>query len=273
MKLRLTIIALHIASFINAQMILNAETLRVNMLKNKDAWSGNIGLSFSYTKNTNDIFNINSNLAIGYNGGKHIWMAISNINFNKVEGVAFQNSGVQHFRYNYKLSDQIAFESFVQGQYDEVFAIRFRGLAGMGTRFELFKAKSLSAVETNKKSRVFFGTLVMYEYERASEIENNIIRRDFRSSNYLTFSIYPTNQVTIISTTYYQPQIDQWKDYRLSSELNLQIGFSSKNEDEKKGFWDRLTMNLSFNYNYDSFPVASIPKQQLNISNGLLYAF
>lgn len=261
-------------SYSNAQMILNAESLRVNMLKNKEHWSGSVGLSFSYTKNTTDIYNISSNLALGYNGGENLWMIISNINFNKAESVAFQNSGVQHLRYNRQTNRNVTFEAFLQGQYDEVFAIKFRSLAGVGARFELFKNKKevTDNTEDNKsKSRIFIGSLAMYEYEKASEIENNKIRRNFRSSNYLTFSLYPTDQVTIISTTYYQPRFDKLKDYRLSSEIGIRVGFSSIKEADKKSFWDKLEMNLSFNYNYDAFPVLTIPKRQYNISNGLIY--
>ena len=212
----------------NAQMILNAENLRVDMLKNKEEWSGNVGLSFSFTKNNNDIYNINSNLALGYNGGENLWMIISNINFNKAEGIAYQNSGVQHFRYNRQTNRNITFEAFLQGQYDKVFAIKFRGLAGLGARFELFKNKKEVKGDTKKnntedkrsKSRIFVGSLAMYEYEKATEIENNLIRRNFRSSNYLTFSIYPTDKVTIISNTYYQPRFDKFNDFRLSIELS-----------------------------------------------------
>ena len=263
-------------SYSHAQMILNAESLRVDMLKNKEHWSGNAGLSFSFTKNTIDIYNIRSNLALGYNGGENLWMIISNINFNKAEGVEFQNSGVQHFRYNRQTNKNITFEAFLQGQYDQIFAIKFRGLTGLGARFELFKNKKEvkdNTPDKRSKSRVFVGSLAMYEYEQASEIENNIIRRDFRSSNYLTFSLSPTDQVTIINTTYYQPRFDKLKDFRLSSEISLRVGFSSKKEADKKSFWDKLEMNLSFNYNYDAFPVLSIPKRQYNISNGLQYTF
>jgi len=275
-SLIILLITLFCLSFCNAQMILNAESLRVDMLKGSKNWSGNLGLSLSFTKNTNDIFNISTNVAIGYNGGENLWMLISNINLLKIEDDSFQNSGVQHFRYNREISDRIAFEAFLQGQYDQVYAIDFRGLSGMGPRFELTKEKETSDITENtdkkQRSRIFLGTLIMYEYERASEVESNIIRRDFRSSNYLSFSLFPSDQVSIISTTYFQPRIERLKDFRVSSEINLSIGFSSKKENEEKGFWDKLSLNISFSYNYDAFPVLSIPKTQYSLFNGLTYS-
>lgn len=272
----IVVIFLFSSFHVSAQMILNAEALRVNMLKHKNDWSGRVVLSFNYTKNTNDIYTINSNLALGYNGGKNLWMIISNLNFNKAEGVAFQNSGIQHLRYNRQLTKRFTWEAFLQGQYDGVFEIEFRGLAGSGVRFEMTQnnRKSIHGdKEKKQKSRIFVGSLIMYEYEKASEVEANIIRRDFRNSTYLSVSMFPTNQVTIVGTAYYQPRLDKLEDYRISSELNINIGFSSNTDDDEQSFWNRLQMVLSFSYNYDAFPVLSIPKTQYNISNGLIYAF
>lgn len=261
------------STYSNAQMILNAETLRVSMLKDKENWAGSAGISFSFIKNTDEISNIATNVAVGYNGGKNLWMIISNINFIKIEGDAFQNSGVQHLRYNRELNDKMALEAFVQGQYDKVYKVDFRGLAGVGARFKLTKIDSSEDNAKKEKNRVYFGTLIMYEYEKSSEIEMNVTSKDFRSSNYLSFSLYPTNQFSIVSTTYYQPRIDLLKDYRLSTVVDLNLGFSPKDENKEGGFWSKLTFNLAFSYNFDSVPVVSVPKTQYSLTNGLKYNF
>ena len=260
-------------SFCNAQMILNAENLRVSMLKGKENWAGSAGVSFSFIKNTNEIFNVNTNIAVGYNGGENLWMIISNINFNKADGDAFQNSGVQHFRYNRELNNRITFEAFVQGQYDKISNVDFRGLAGLGLRFELTNHDKKTDDSDKKNGRIYFGSSIMYEYEESTEQAVNVFQRDIRGNNYLSFSLYPSKLFTIVSTTYYQPKIDLLKDYRLSSVLDLNIGFSSNDKEEVKRFWDKLTFNISFSYNYDAFPVIAIPKTQYSLTNGLRYNF
>ena len=260
-------------TFCDAQMILNAETLRVSMLKGKENWAGNAGVSFNFIENTNEIFNVSTNVAVGYNGGKNLWMIISNINFNKIDGDAFQNSGVQHFRFNRELSQRMAFEAFVQGQYDKISNVDFRGLGGIGLRFELTDHNKKVENAEKGKSRVYFGTSVMYEYEKSTEDDMNIFQRDVRSSNYLSFTLYPTKLFTIVSTTYYQPKVNLLKDYRLSSIIDLNIGFSSNDKNEDKRFWDKLTFNMTFSYNYDAFPVSTIPKTQYSLTNGLRYNF
>jgi len=269
---RLLLLLLLSTTFCNAQIILNAENLRVNMLKGKEKWAGNAGVSFSYIKNTEEIYNIATNVTVGYNGGENLWMIISNINFSKSGGESFANSGVQHLRYNRELNDQMAFETFVQGQYDKIFKIDFRGLAGAGARFKLTKPK-IKNDSVIENSRIYFGTLLMYEYEKASELDISIISKDFRSSNYLSFSLNPTSNFSVISTTYYQPRVDLLKDYRLSSVIDLTFGFASNDESEDKNFWNRLTFNMSFSYNYDAVPVTSVPKEQYSLANGLKYKF
>jgi hypothetical protein len=242
------------------------------MLKDKENWAGIAGVSFSYIKNTDEIYTVATNVALGYNGGENLWMIISNINFNKSGGESFSNSGVQHLRYNREINDQMAFETFVQGQYDKIFKVDFRGLAGAGARFKLTKPK-IKNDQLIEKNRVYFGTLLMYEYEKVSEIDRSVISKDFRSSSYLSFSLNPTNNFSVISTTYYQPRLDLWKDYRLSSVIELTFGFSTNDKTKAKSFWDKLTFNMFFSYNYDAVPVASITKTQYSFTNGLKFNF
>ncbi len=221
-----------IASFLsiilcNSQTVMNSETLRVDMLKGEEHWAGSASLNFNITKNTNNIFAVSTNVGVGYNGDKNLWMIISNLNFIKLSGEAFANSGSQHFRYNRKSdSSIITFEAFLQGQYDKISNISFRGLGGFGARFDLSKKKDPNNDKKNRP-RFFLGALVMHEYENSSEFETNIIQKDRRSSNYLSFTL-PYNGVKIVSTTYYQPKMNLLKDYRLSSDLIMNIKFPKK---------------------------------------------
>ena len=266
-----------ITSFVQSQTILNAESLRVAMLKGNESWSGEAGLSFSFVKNTINNYNFNTNVAFGYNGGDNLWMIISNLSFDKSGGSEFQNSGVQHIRYNRQINETLTFEAFMQGQYDAISRIDFRGLIGIGPRFDFSKKRDSNNKKISPKSRIFLGTLIMYEYEKSSELDMDVKRKDLRGSNYLSFSLYPSDQVEIISTTYYQPKLNMFKDYRISSVLGLEIALGSKSntdETKKKGsFWDKLSFNVYFTYNYDAFPVVSIPKTQYSLTNGLSFNF
>lgn len=295
MKFTITFLFILIISitYSKAQTVINAETLRVDILKNvnKNKWVGSASLNFFIKKNTTDFFAISTNVGIGYNGGDNLWLIISDISFSKLSGDSFINSGSQHFRYNRKFEKSIiSLEAFLQGQYDDISNIDFRGLAGIGPRFDFSRAED-KVVDKDKRIRIFIGTLVMYEHEKSTELDNKIIQKDIRSSNYLSFTL-PFNGLKIVSTTYYQPKIELLKDYRISSDLNIFIDFPKKEVTvndtyeieyhymaytrtvtKSNSFWENMHFNISFRYYYDAFPVSGIPKTQYGITNGLSYDF
>ncbi len=101
----------------------------------------------------------------------------------------------------------------------------------------------------------------MYEYEEASD--NSIaILRDFRGSMYLSFSLYPLENLSIVSTTYYQPLIKQLSDFRVSNETSLALKI-----------FDNLAFKTSFTFNFDTEPIVGIPETQYELTNGIIYTF
>jgi len=235
----------------SAQEVFNIESLRETT---DSKWMGSIGLNIGLIKNTNDIFWISNNVHVQYNDKTNYWLIYNNLSFQKLGGNSFVNRGTQHLRYNRKIAEKTKLEAFIQTQYDAISEIDFRGLIGAGPRFKLSDNDSIY--------RIYLGTLVMYEYEKTSGVDGKIIQRDFRGSSYLSFSIYPTKAITIISTTYYQPKLKFFNDYRLSSGTSLVFKIVKK-----------LSFTTNFNYSYDAFPVESIPKAQYELTNGLLYEF
>ena len=176
------------------------------------------------------------------------------MSFQKLEGASFINRGIQHLRYNYKINESIKLEAFVQSQYDAISEIDFRGLIGIGPRFKLSNNDACY--------RIYLGTLAIYEYEKTSGIEGEIIERNIRGSSYLSFSFYPTDAISIVSTSYYQPILKELADYRLSNNTTLSFKIIEK-----------LSFTTNFNYSYDAFPVQGIPKTQYDLTNGLSYNF
>nr|WP_321237297.1 DUF481 domain-containing protein [uncultured Psychroserpens sp.] len=232
--------------------VINVETLR----KPSDSakWTGSVSLDVSLIKNKNDIFRIANKAHIQYNDKINLWLFINDLNFQKIEGNSLVNRGTQHLRYNRRISPRVKWEAFVQAQYDAISEIDFRGLLGTGPRFKLLE---------NENYRFYLGTLIMYEYEKASNTVDNRKQNDARGSAYLSFSMYPTETISLISTSYYQPRIDAFSDYRLSSNTSLLFKI-----------YKNLAFKTNFNYYYDAVPVsAAIPKTQFELTNGLLYSF
>ena len=143
-------------------------------------------------------------------------------------------------------------EVFIQSQYDAVSDIKFRGLLGLGPRFKLSQ---------NEKCRYDIGTLLMFEHEEANDPSTQILR-DFRGSTYFSCSLYPLENLSIVSTTYYQPLLKQFSDFRISNETSIAFRIL-----------DNLAFKTSFIYNFDANPILNIPKTQYELTNGIIYSF
>ena len=151
--------------------ILNAESLR--KVTDTSGYSGSASLDFQLKRNVNDFFTISSNVHLQYKMNKHLVLFKNDVDFQKIEGEKLSNSFISHLRYNYKITPTIAWEAFLQGQYNKVNLINFRGLAGFGPRFKL------SQLENYK---FYLGSLVMYEYEEVLDGQYTPIQRDMRGS-------------------------------------------------------------------------------------------
>jgi putative salt-induced outer membrane protein YdiY len=125
-------------------------------------------------------------------------------------------------------------------------------LIGLGPRFKLSQ---------NKNFRYYLGTLLMYEHEEVNDPLTKILR-DFRGSTYFSCSLYTIENLSIVSTTYYQPLLKQFSDFRISNETS--IAFRILNN---------LAFKTTFIYNFDAEPIVNIPRTQYELTNGLIYSF
>ena len=236
---------------INIQaQIINTESMR--MVTDTTGWSGLIGLNIAFSKNTKTLLRIKNTIHIQYKTNKHLVMFINKIGFESADNADFVNKGVQHLRYNYYINKKLAWEFFLQNQYNAISKIDFRELAGTGLRYKLSQSE---------KYKFYLGSTIMYEYEKTLESPNRV-HKDWRNSNYFTFSLFFNDNISLISTSYYQPNLAHFSDYRIAHQSAL-----------KFKVYKNLSFKTAFNFTYDTFPVVGIPKQEYEITNGLVYRF
>ncbi len=240
------------ASNLGAQaQILNVESLR--QVSDSSKLSGYVQLDFDLEKNKNKKIELTNTIHVQYAIPKHLILGISEIKFNKLNSEDFSNKQTQHLRYNYKINKHWQWEVFGQYQRDAISYIQNRSLAGTGPRIKL---------TTNDNYRLYLGLLSMYEFEHIKSALQNSFERTVRNSSYFSFSLYPNQQVSIVSTSYYQPQYANFKDYRLSSDNAISVTLHKN-----------LSMTSDFTYTYDTRPARSIPRQQYELTLGLTYSF
>jgi hypothetical protein len=248
-RLFILLVLLSMGTGLRAQ-VLNVESLR--KVTDTSGLSGYVGVNFSLIRNVNEFVVLGSDILLQYKMNDHLVLLKNDIRFLKIEGEDFANNGITHLRYNYRFHPRIRWEVFAQAQYNRVALIDFRGLLGTGPRFKL---------TDKEKYKFYLGTLVMYEYE---ELADGVtpINRDIRGSAYLSFSLYPSERVTIVSTTYYQPLFKQFSDFRISSDSTLAVELLKP-----------LSLTVSYQFFYDPFPAVGIPTSQYNFTTGLTYSF
>jgi hypothetical protein len=126
--------------------------------------------------------------------------------------------------------------------------IESRSLIGVGPRYKINKSE---------KTVFYIGSLLMQEFEKASDNTKTMSYQ--RLSNYLSLSIKnKAKTLELTSVVYYQPNINFWEDYRLSSQTNLAFNITS-----------RLQFVNSINYGYDSYAPSNVSKKNIILSNGL----
>ena len=177
-------------------------------------WSGSAGIDFAVTKNTQLIQNLGGKAHVQLHVGRSRFLLLGEISYLRTEGSNLTNSAFGHLRYNYKINRFLTWEAFTQTQYNQITKIQQRTLLGTGPRFRLAKTEKLM---------LYLGTLYMYEYE---EVTEEPIHRDHRMSSYLALSWYPKDKIELGSTTYYQPLLSGFSDYRISSDNYLELGLT-----------------------------------------------
>jgi hypothetical protein len=236
-------------STVARSQILNIEQERIN--SDTSGWAGSAKTSFQYSKNGQELWSAGAYMHIQYKANRSTYLSLSEYNLTKASGSDFINAGAQHFRYNYKLNDWITGEMFTQFQFNKVLKVKFRCLLGIGPRIKIIKTKPLS---------LYIGTSYMYEYEKL--YDTDVLYRNHMLSCYLSTTLKIQDNLSLISTTYFQPKINKLSDHRVLSQSDLKIGITK-----------HFSFLISYIYSYDAFPVIGVPNETHYLGNSLIFNF
>jgi len=233
----------------NAQ-VLNVESLRIR--SDTTGWFGDVGLSAAYINSENTVVQAQGKAQVQLKQKRDLFLFLANYNILKGDGAALVDDYMFHLRYNVKINKWIRWEAFGQFQSNEIVNIERRILIGTGPRFKL---------ADNKSIRIYLGTLAMREFEQESGTER-IYHDDYRVSSYLSFNVKLAETVEFVSTTYYQPKITGFEDYRILNQSTLHIAAGK-----------HFVFNCNYQYIFDARPAVGIINHTSNASTGLAYRF
>ena len=230
--------------------IVNVESRRIQT--DTTGWAGSFGGNVNLSKNVDRVFSASAFAHLQYKNSKNLFLFLGDYSFLKGAQKKYTDNTFFHLRYNHKFSNLIRWEIFTQLQTNKITKIDNRFLAGMGPRLKLSGSGML---------QVYLGVLFMYEYEREL-VEPPVSHHNARNSSYLSFTLKPTSNLEIISTTFYQPRLDKWGDFRILNQESANLAITQK-----------LSATINWNYLYDQFPVGGVPKSNYTFSTGFRYAF
>lgn len=230
---------------IGLSQILNVEQQRI--VTDTTGWAGSISLATSASQFTKTLFSFNGNAHAQYKNDKNLALFILNYTVVNADGESFDDRGYAHFRYNHEFNDLFRGEIFTQIQSNSLLKVNQRTLLGIGPRLKLSQYEN---------AKFYFGLAYMYEYE---VLKDNIeINSDHRLSSYFTFTLVPQEVIKLTNTTYIQPLIKNFIDYRVSNETLLSFDITNN-----------LSFNASLNFLYDAVPPPDVPGLNYFLRNGV----
>ena len=164
------------------------------------------------------------------------------------EEINLQNAWFLHGRFNYQFSELLRFESFIQGQYNQLLVVEQRNLIGAGLRVKWMDKERFSG---------YAGNSYMYEVEYSERAGTT--NYNHRNSTYLTLSYTAkTGRFSVANTVYYQPLYRNFSDYRILEQFRLEIPLSG---------W--LRVFTLYNYYFDSQTPLNTEEYTPNLNIGV----
>ncbi|WP_029035622.1 DUF481 domain-containing protein [Salinimicrobium terrae] len=230
-RILLLSLALLIPGLVSAQLV-NIESKR--MQTDSVRFALNADFSFNHTNNDGiQVNQVDAGLTTQLKSKdlRKIYFLIGNYKLIDSEERNLQNSWFLHGRFNYKFTEVLRFETFLQGQYNQLLVVEQRNLIGAGLRVKFVEKERFIG---------YVGNSYMYEVEfseRAGTTHYN-----HRNSTYLTLSYTAkSKKYSVANTVYYQPLYRDFDDYRILEQFRLDIPLSS---------W--LKVFTIYNYYFDS---------------------
>ncbi len=228
----------------------NTEPFRV--ATEKLGFSVRSELNFTLMAGNTDFQYLGTNTRFNYNWGSDYSFLAANGGFGQSDGESFFSQALIHLRNVHKVSRRVRLEEFIQYNNDRKLLLQHRYLLGGGFRLKIIDREKVEFRIGNS----FFFEYEAYDLEPESEQVRD--KSSLRLSTYVTVELGLKNDVSVISTSYVQPDTEDINDVRILSNSGLKVKLSSK-----------VDLTAECNIRYDSRPVEDIKKFDLMTKLGI----
>ena len=180
-----------------------------------------------------------------------------NYQYGESGGVRDKNKAFIHGRHIHQLTPKYAWEGFAQASSDEFTRLTLRLLLGGGARLSLWQGSGTR--------QGYFGLGGFYEKEKldleSSDTADNRTTA-WRANAYFVIKTAFNDNVSVVSTTYYQPNLERFGDFRAIEDASLVSKLTEK-----------LAAKISLDISHDSEPPAGVKQTDTTIKVGLDVSF
>lgn len=187
-----------------------------------------------------------------YEPGKHTYIFIAELDYQRANGIGLLDFGFAHFRVNWLKQRKLSYETFAQISYDHARGLDLRTLYGGDIRYRLLD---------NEKLEAYASTGLMFETEKWKHpysgqfIHSGILK----STNYINVRYHINDMLNLNNVTYYQAGLDEklWRN-RVQNWLILNTKISKT-----------LSLTNSLVLAYEDKPIVPITKFIYTLKTGI----
>lgn len=232
----------------------NTETLRKSNLEK--GFHNNIQFQLGLNSGNSDYLKLKGKFRSDYVTKTYYTFGVVEYQRGLQANELFINKGFAHFRYIHTFIETIRWEIFTQKEFNDFIRLRDRNLAGMGLRKSF-----LFLQEKQSHFKVHLGVGFMWENEELDldpVVETNIAR----STNYISANWKIDDRLQLIHINYIQFDVEKPSDFRVLAESTVRFSITTA-----------FHFQTSLEFRYDNEPPLSIKKYDLELTNGVTFAF
>ena len=238
-----------------AHAIVNIESMHTG--EPPQGYSGAVNLSVDGQSGNTDKLGVNAGARLQWHGGAVTNFAILRYTYGQTSGVEDTNKLFSHARHIHQISDKTAYEGFIQAERNIFNRLTFRGLVGGGLRLTLAESPDKKSLHLGVGG--FFSRETLVKRIGTTDASS---KNTWRVNTYLNYVQQLNANVRVLSTTYYQPAIDDFSDYRLLEDATLSVKMT-----------DSLSLNVSLDLAHDNKPPQSVKKTDTTYGTAIEYSF
>ena len=191
-----------------------------------------------------------------------VFLGLIERNYGTTRDIKDTDDAFAHGRWTHLLSDTWAVEGFGQWEEDEFSNLESRVLLGGGGRYVVAQEEDVYSFS--------LGLGVFREREKLDLQTYNETNYAWRANTFYAYKHQLNPQVFIVSTAYFQPNIDDWDDIRALVNLGLSVKLT-----------ETLNLQVDYKITHDSQPAQNLNaeppidnyKTNSEYSTSLVYKF